>query len=227
MPVEGWVESNYWQFLADTLPEICFASAWSLLVSFFVQLVGNASGSGSFTKPGIVMQMAAYCIYIMLAIMYIWNDEASVLLFALLCCIYAALFATLVYFGPRLVTLLQPSLANRSGLAFRLVACCTICILVFAARTIGLARTVVAPPEVVGSRWWLSYGVIELLPAISLLIMMYPNRSEMKQDEEPVAPTGHREIQIRRSYSGSAPKRLGEQTPFLKPSATYGASADS
>ena len=56
MPVQIWSWPVWWQFVGDTLPEMIFASAWCLLVTFFVQLVGVATGTGSNTTPGIVIQ---------------------------------------------------------------------------------------------------------------------------------------------------------------------------
>lgn len=152
-----------------------------LLVSFFVQLVGTASGTLMYTGPSIVMQLIGYAVYAILCVTYLWNDGASVLLFALLCCIYAALFSTLIYFGPRLVGLLRPSLAQRSGLAVRLIASCVMCLVIFAARTVFMARMVVDPPK--EESWWWNYGCMELFPSAALLIMMHPNR----QHKSPVA----------------------------------------
>lgn len=219
IPVGVWVDTLYWQFVADTLPEITFASAWVLLVSFFVQLVGTAAGTGTatFSKPSIGLQLIFYATYLALVLLYFWNDEASVLLFALLCCIYAALFATLLYYGPRLVSLLRPSLTSRSGLAFRLVASLSICVVTFGGRMVGLARTVVLPYDA-KPRWWLSYGCVELFPAVALLIMMYPNRSETKEQES-TGSGRQRGAHIRRTSSGSAARRLAEQLPLIKTSA--------
>jgi len=56
MPVQIWTWPIWWQFVGDTLPEMIFASAWCLLVTFFVQLVGVATGAGTNTSPGIVIQ---------------------------------------------------------------------------------------------------------------------------------------------------------------------------
>jgi hypothetical protein len=76
-PVELLVSSFYWQLIAETFPEMTFASAWTLLVAFFVQLVGTAAGTGSYTRPGIVIQMVAYGIYLILVFTDIWNNDAS------------------------------------------------------------------------------------------------------------------------------------------------------
>jgi hypothetical protein len=198
MPIQIWVNPFWCQLIADTLPEMAFASAWTLLVSFFVELVGVASGSyptmssssgysssfgGTFgnalayglsTTPGIVvMQWTAYVVYIMLVATYLfWATVASaVLLYALLCCIYAALFGTSLYFGPRLFTLLQPSMARHSGLTIRLGLLTVLTIWVFGAQTYGMARRVVAPPNR-GISWWWQYGILELIPAALCLLMI-------------------------------------------------------
>jgi hypothetical protein len=62
MPVQIWSDPMWWQFVSDTLPEMLFASAWTVLVTFFVQLVGIATGSGTNTSPGLVISTTV-CIY--------------------------------------------------------------------------------------------------------------------------------------------------------------------
>ena len=54
IPVQMWSNPLWAQFVADTLPEMAFASAWTLLVSFFVQLVGVALGMGTVTSTVMV-----------------------------------------------------------------------------------------------------------------------------------------------------------------------------
>lgn len=56
IPAQIWSDPMWWQFVGDTLPEMIFASAWTLVVTFFVQLVGVAVGVGTNTSPGIVIQ---------------------------------------------------------------------------------------------------------------------------------------------------------------------------
>ena len=172
IPLQIWVNPIWAQFVADTIPEMTFASAWTLLVSFFVQLVGVASGTGNSTSPGLVIQITAYVVYAVVLGTYFVNPVASVLLYALLCCIYAALFGTALYFCPRLLMLLQPSLAVHSQLAIRLAASSILCVVVFGGRTFGFARKVVAPPRSVS--WWWQYGALELIPSILFLLMMHP-----------------------------------------------------
>ena len=229
MPVQVWANPFWSQLIADSLPRMMFASAWTLLMSFFVQLVGVASGSSptngvtaaavaastssqsssppgssslqSFvgggpagfgtisaffgfgssslaTTPGIVvMQWTAYATYTMLVATYFISKTvaSTVLLYALICCIYAALLGSSLYFGPRLCLLLQPTLSRHSGLAIRLGVSTALCIFVFGAETFGMARRVVAPPSH-GVSWWWQYGVLELIPATACLIMMHTNR---------------------------------------------------
>ena len=55
IPVQIWSDPMWWQFVSDTLPEMVFASAWTVLVTFFVQLVGIATGTGTNTSPGFVI----------------------------------------------------------------------------------------------------------------------------------------------------------------------------
>jgi len=161
--------------------------------------------------------MIAYCIYFTLILTDSWNDKASVLLYAVLCCIYASLFGTLFYFGPRLVTMLQPSLVRRSGLALRLIACVVICMLTFAARSVDLARTVVAPPK--DREWWWKYGTLELIPSLALLIMMFPNRSRANKPSSAVAQS-NTDGTARRGGN----KKRGESAPLIMSAVCYGTS---
>jgi len=170
MPVQIWSEPIYWQFFCDTLPEMIFASAWTVQVVFFVQLVGIALGTGINTVPGIVIQTTAYIIYVILISL---NSVASVLLYAFFCCIYAALFGTSIFFLPRLLLILRPITMSHSGMAIRLLVCTVLCICLFGAHIIWYAQLVVAPPHRV--YWWYIYGALELFPAIAFLIIMHPN----------------------------------------------------
>jgi len=233
IPAQIWSNPLWWQFFGDTLPEMVFASAWTLLVSFFVQLVGIATGTGTNTTPGVVIQATAYVVYLALITTQIWNSVATVLLYALLCCIYAALFGTVLYFCPRLLTLLQPSFVRHGGLAARLSICTLVCLLVFSAHTVGYARRVVAPPKRV--YWWYNYGALELIPSIVFLIVMHPSSNKTDRSP-PEADDGSKSRQgvIRRVESGSSTpgsnsnsKRVQETTPLLKGSAGYGTTGDS
>eukprot|EP00339_Tiarina_fusa_P022660 CAMPEP_0117035142 /NCGR_PEP_ID=MMETSP0472-20121206/24973_1 /TAXON_ID=693140 ORGANISM="Tiarina fusus, Strain LIS" /NCGR_SAMPLE_ID=MMETSP0472 /ASSEMBLY_ACC=CAM_ASM_000603 /LENGTH=353 /DNA_ID=CAMNT_0004744517 /DNA_START=124 /DNA_END=1182 /DNA_ORIENTATION=+ len=187
IPVQIWSDPLWAQFVADTLPEMAFASAWTLLVSFFVQLVGIASGTGNTTSTGMVIQMTSYVVYVMLVATYFWNPLASVLLYALLCCIYAALLGTTLFFCPRLLTLLQPSLQRQRGLSVRLLSCTALCVFVFGGRTIGFARKVVAPPRQVS--WWWQYGALELIPAVLFLVMMHRRNADGRGSGSGSAPS--------------------------------------
>lgn len=223
MPVQIWAYPLVWQFISDTLPEMIFASAWTLLVSFFVQLVGVAAGSGPSTSPGTVIQITAYIVYITLLGAFFVNNVASVLLYALLCCIYAALFGTCVYFCPRLLLLLKPSLSRYSGLGIRLAICSVLCILVFLSHTIGYAMNIVAPPWQV--YWWWNYGALELIPSALFLLLMHPSpatrNSATGTPNQQQPSTGKiLNVGMRRTPSGSAAasaRRPGENTPLLLP----------
>lgn len=246
IPVQLWVNPIWAQFFADTIPEMAFASAWTLLVTFFVQLVGVASGTGSSTSPGLVIQITAYVVYVVVLGTYFVNPIASILLYALLCCIYAALFGTTLYFCPRLLMLLQPSLARNSKLAIRLAICSALCVVVFGGRTFGFARKVLAPPKAVSWMW--QYGALELVPSILFLLMMHPKSpttANTEDDNEDESNKGHHRrgssnnSNSRPSHRSSSPggsgtpptpgsyssrQRTGETTPLLKPGAKYGTS---
>ena len=57
LPVQALSDPIWWQFVSDTLPEMIFASAWLVLVTFVVQLVGIAMGTGTSTLPGMVISL--------------------------------------------------------------------------------------------------------------------------------------------------------------------------
>ena len=73
-----------------------------------------------------------------------------------MCCIYATLFAVVIYFCPRLINLMRPSLQRHRGLAVRLIVATSVCILIFGIHCINYARLVIAPPRKV--YWWYQYG---------------------------------------------------------------------
>ena len=212
------------QLVAETLPQLTFASAWALLVAFFVQLVGTASGAVSSNKPSLVIHIAVSLMYIILVVWYWWNDAAAVLLYALLCIIYASLFGTLAYYGPKLVALLHPSLERQSGLATRLIACCTIGVVVFLVQAISLARTVVTPSAEVP--YWITFGCLELLPASLLLIMMHPSRNKSHTPEAPVASSMRRTPSCGSASGGRLKSSTGEMAALLKPQQQYGSSKE-
>jgi hypothetical protein len=222
IPIQNSCDGQMIQLVAETLPQLTFASAWGLLVAFFVQLVGTASGAVSSNKPSLLIHIAVYLMYVILVVWYWWNDAAAVLLYALLCIIYASLFGTLVYFGPKLVALLQPSLERQSGLATRLIACCTIGVVVFLVQAISLARTVVTPTAEVP--YWITYGFLELLPASLLLIMMHPSHHKHQQQSpsEPPVTSSMRRIPSGGSAPGGRLKSsTGEMAALLKPQPQY------
>lgn len=246
MPIAVYSGSPWLQFTATTFPMMAFASAWALLVSFFVQLVAAATGHpGDYSTSIVVMQAIAYTLYGILDATYIVSRNASVLVFALICCIYAGLSGTLVYAGPQLVVRLKVRLSTRPSLATRLVVCCTICTLAFMARTIALAVMVVAPPKIL--RWWWSYGTLELLPSVVLLLLMQPlpwkrhtgsagtNNNNSKADSPnamankgvTVAPAPYSSRRGSNQSDGNNPYKTNmssskEQTPLLKPAPVYG-----
>ena len=231
IPIQIYADPLWIQLIMDTFPVMVFATAWTWLVSFFVQLVGVALGithpgrfeipfqsrvnnnitststlntntgglssedvlTGSSTgrrnttgnstnegrtedspsyntqKPGIasidtVIQITAYTIYGVLIILFaiFRKIAAAILIYALLCCIYAVLFGTGLYFCPRLLGLLVPGFLPTTtsssgspqnpqpngggggtaaekrnfGVVARLSVCTLICLFVFAARTV-------------------------------------------------------------------------------------------
>ena len=183
MPIMIWSNPLWLQFVGDTLPEMIFATAWTLMVTFFVQLVASATGTVTNTDASVVIQATAYIVYTCLIVLELFNSVASVLLYALLCCIYAALLGSTAYFCPKLLTLLQPSLANYGTLITRLYVCAAVCILVFAGHMVVFARVVIFSPQKV--YWWINYGVLEWLPAVMFLVLMNPTSSNKADRNSP------------------------------------------
>jgi glucan phosphoethanolaminetransferase (alkaline phosphatase superfamily) len=210
---------------------MAFASAYTLLVSFFVQLVGVASGTGTTASPGVVIQLTAYVVYVILVVTYFWNNVASVLLYALLCCIYAALFGTSLYFCPRLLQLLQPSLVRHSGLAIRLATCSILCILVFGGRTFGFARKVIVSSSSSSNiSCWYQYGALELVPSVIFLVMMHPQANRTSNaagaSSTPPIPKSNRRSESPGSFTSKQQRSGGEAAPLLvKPVSAYGGAA--
>ena len=207
-------------------------------------------GMGTSTAPGVVIQATvssipsqkqrrgslfflsffysrqAYTVYTLLICLQYFNNVATILLYALLCCIYAALFGVVLYFFPRLVSLLKPTLVRSRGLSARIFLCTALCLFVFGAHTVGYARLVVAPPRKV--YWWWNYGVLELFPAIIFLVMMRPKNIKGTRDGEDTDSPGDlfantkQPAGLKRTDSASGVRRGQESASLLKPTTNYG-----
>lgn len=219
IPIHVWKDPLWMQFIADTLPQLAFASAWTLLVSFFVQLVGVAQGIATAAAPGILaIQVTACVVYVLLVVTFFFDIIAAVLMYALFFCMYAALFGTTMYFCPKLLTLLRPSLSQHSGLAIRLASCSILCLFVFGCSTVGFARKVVAPPHQI--YWWWQYGLLELIPSSLFLIMMQPNANRSADSEAEAADAT--ETPPSTTGSRSRERTGGDTVPFLNKSTSSG-----
>lgn len=204
-----------------------------------VGIASGRSGTGNSVDPGTVIQTTAYIVYIILVGTFFINPVASVLLYALMCCIYAALFGTVVYFCPRLLFLLKPSLDRYSGLVIRLGICSVLCIIVFVSHSVGYAMNVVAPPYKV--YWWWNYGALELLPSAMFLILMHPTTAGNGETKDSQQQSSTKNSMRRNNSATANPstntagaatagiggRKSGETTPLLQQSPTYGASTTS
>lgn len=203
-----------------TLPDMCFASAFSLLVLFYAQLAGTASGGGPQGLSYILTRrrlfqtanIIVYAIYTFLFIFTAFVPHVPYALFqtciwSMLCFIYAALLGTLSYFGPQLLKLLRPSLARRSALAMRLSTTCIVCAAVFLSRTVCFAIAVYdtdykwthgivasAIPSHAYQRQFdqnlLGYTMLELLPSVIILAMMHQRAPRSGSSQSPSAAAG-------------------------------------
>lgn len=183
MPVIIWSYPLWLQFVGDTLPEMIFATAWTVMVTFFVQLVASATGTvAKAADASFIIQTTAYILYSCLVLLELFNSVASVLLYALLCCIYGGLLGAIVFFCPKLWTLLQPSLLHSGSLVVRLYLCTVVCLLVCTGHLVEFARIVTAAPSKV--YWWISYGVLELAPAVFFLFLMNPDSGSVRNERD-------------------------------------------
>ena len=137
---------------ARTLPDLVFASTFSLLVLFYAQLAGTASGGpkglsiillqpGYFRNVNIIVYIG-YFVLLLFTLFYPGDFSQKIFQSAVwlfLSVLYFILLVILAYFGPVLVNLLRPSLAKRSDLAIRLVAMCILCYIIFLSRCISFA----------------------------------------------------------------------------------------
>jgi hypothetical protein len=64
-------------------------------------------------------------------------------------------------------------------LAVRLALSSGVCLFVFAARTVGFAKKIVAPSQI--TSWWWQYGVLELFPSVLFLIIMHPSTQHQRK----------------------------------------------
>lgn len=228
IPTQNICDGQMIALVAETLPQFMFASAWALLVAFFVNLVATANGAVSSNKPSLLIHIAVYLMFAVLVVWYWWNDAAAVLLYALLCIVYVSLFGTLVYAGPKLVALLHPSLERQSGLSVRLITCCTVGVIVFLLQAVSLALTVVSPTA--QQHFWITFALFELTPSIMLLIMMHPSTNKQQHDTPPPVPPNNNKMK-RVSLGGSASavgnrglkSSTEEMSALLKPQPQYGA----
>jgi hypothetical protein len=58
----------------------------------------------------LISSTQAYVVYLFLIGTQLFNTVATILLYALMCCIYAALLGVVLFYCPRLISLLQPIL---------------------------------------------------------------------------------------------------------------------
>jgi hypothetical protein len=185
------------EIMADSLPLVAFGATWAWLVNFFVQLVVTASGSYSPTTTDTTnaseddkgmslttaLQGTAYGVYSCLLVSYfLYHEAAAVLLYALLCCVFAALMGTWVFVCPKLIVLLQPLEDFRKLLAVRLWISCFGVFVVLLGETIALARQVLLVFSFSERPLWILYGGLELLPAVTLLVMMHTHGSSSSTD---------------------------------------------
>ena len=180
----------------------------------------NSSSNPNAYRPvptiDTVIQITAFSVYAFLIISFtiFRRIAAAVLLYALLCCVYATLLGMGLYFCPRLLALLLPALGGKlkSPLSLRLGACSSVCLLVFAAETFSFARKVVQSTVPMtqkgfGPNWWFQYGALEFLPGILFLVLLHPKSIPRDSQDN--------ENSSKSSGEASQPASSGRRTPPL------------
>lgn len=219
-PDNGMCMSSPACIFSRTLPDMCFASAFSLLVLFYAQLSGTASGGGPQGLSYVLtrrrlFQTANVIVYAIYTLLFVFTAVVPHVPYALfqtciwsmLCLIYATLLGTLSFFGPQLLRLLRPSLVRRSALAMRLSTTCIVCAAVFLSRTICFAIAVydtdykwthgiVASSISVDAyrtqfdQNLLGVTMLELLPSVIILAMMHQRAPRSGSSQSPSAAAG-------------------------------------
>lgn len=215
MPLQIWSDPMILQFVCDSLPEMIWACAWSTICGFFVEMVGIATGGVTNNAPGVVMLLTALSLYFCLVLLQLENSVASVLLYALFCCIYAALLGTVIYFSAKLWTILKPSLENHPGALIRLMISCGACIALFGAHVVTYAQQVILTPSKV--YWWWHYGALELLPSIVFLVIMKVGSKREGPEASSSSTTQRRRIPRTDSASSAISKKSQEGVGLLRP----------
>ena len=150
--------------VSRTLPDLVFASAFSLIVIFYAQLASSVIPSSPTTNDSTdtkrkfnclselgkaltikglykVWNMILYAFYGFLLFFGIIPLISTVafqyIMYSMLTLIYFSLFSLLSYFGLLLYSTLKSSFNRRSALSKRLVGMCAVCITVFGSRTLG------------------------------------------------------------------------------------------
>lgn len=210
--------------LARTVPDFTFASAFAHLVQFYANLVETASGrpiifSESFFEKTNIFLYSAYFIMIILVVFQVIDFDTFVsAVYFFLTGIYGILFVAIAYFGPTLIKLLQPSLQQRSSLAFRLVGMCFICIVVFLCRTITFLTRATnhAVPFASLDNYLndnITFCLFELIPSIAILFLMRQSKNNSTsstgdQSSNSNSRSGGNNGNMRRVNSASANKAL-------------------
>lgn len=162
-----------------------------------------------------VIQITAYSVYALLIVSFtiFRRIAAAVLIYALLCCVYATLLGMGLYFCPRLLGLLGVGgVRSDSPLFLRLVVCSSVSLLVFAAQTFCFAKKVVQSGPTShkggGPYWWFQYGALELLPGLLFLVLLHPKRIPSA-----AAPPNHETITKQAAGDQPYPPTSGRRTP--------------
>uniref|UniRef100_A0A7S2LPL8 THH1/TOM1/TOM3 domain-containing protein n=1 Tax=Leptocylindrus danicus TaxID=163516 RepID=A0A7S2LPL8_9STRA len=211
--------------LARTVPDFTFASAFAHLVQFYANLVETANGrpvafSESFFERTNIFLYSVYFIMIALVGTQVIDFDTFVsAVYFFLAGIYGILFFGIAYFGPTLIKLLQPSLQQRSSLAFRLVGMCFICIIVFLCRTITFLTRATnhAVPFTSLDNFLndnITFCLFELIPSLAILCLMRQSKSNSSsasagdQSGNNNSRSGGNNGNMRRVNSASANKAL-------------------
>jgi hypothetical protein len=192
----GYVFSTKYQItsiVAQTLPTLSSALAYSVLVIFYAQVTMTASGAGgAFEMTQTVVVKSSYTIYAILvglnSVLPLLSEEN--LFYAVsgaLSCAYLLLFITMTYFGLQMLHLLKSQVTKMLGC--RLLTMSSVCCITFMLRSTILAWDVYSGIFDIGAlfpslpilnetftRITVGYLTLEWLPDIAVLILMHKKK---------------------------------------------------
>lgn len=182
--------------VAQTLPILSSALAYTVLVMFYAQVTLTATGGTTAIEPiQSLIVKGSYSLYAVLVGLncVIPVVTGKILFFSLhgvFCFVYLCLFISMSYFGLRMINLLRSNMPNVLGC--RLIGMSTICCVAFILRSILFGMEVYSGLGKAGVIFWdylpgkemVGYLVFELLPAACVLLMMHRKKTNASEAQD-------------------------------------------